>query len=430
MMSTPAPEPESTIHYYARERTAELLASTRPRVYLYGSYEGYNNFGDILQLKNTIRLHRQAGRFEPIMMVALESLIDADYPAALERWFEVEHVLYTSRESMDASAMGLVTLEEIARGGVMHLYGGGHLNSMWGRRHVDIASDLLIRVGVERYLMSGLQLDADFMPALEELFAIREPDLIGLRDHPSVELVRASSMADRARFSFDDTAELMIDWTTAVRADGVGAGSFGLHLNTTTQYTARRDQHDHVRELLDLVREQHPDSDLVALHAYDDVREVVRDTLPSLKAFDAFLPFDAYGVVDIAKMALELRTGVTPGLGRFPLEFGIVSSYHTALFLSMLGVPAYLASLNDYYRQKAAIFGRTVSEREFVTEPRRHWRDFAPELRARADWMEEAVAAMSEWNTELGGPTSLRRRSHTAEPAADTAPLFVFTGRR
>ncbi|QNO37033.1 hypothetical protein H4J02_11270 [Protaetiibacter sp. SSC-01] len=431
--------PAASVYYYAREATRRLLESSTPRVYLYGSYEGYNNFGDILQLKNTIAFHRADGRFEVVAMVALESVIDADYTLALERWLGVEHVLYTSFDAMDASLMGLEAVSRVARGGAMHLYGGGHLNAMWGARHVRIIRDLIETVGVENYLLSGIQLDADILPELCSIFSVLPPGLIGLRDHPSLELVRGTPFADAARFSFDDTIETMKPWADALAAvRSAKPTAFALHLNTTAEYTASREQHDQARNLVGQVQAARPDHDVVVLHAYDDVREVIRDSLPSLKGFDAFFPFDSYAVADLARMALQLAPGEVRGRGAFDVEFGITSSYHTALFLTLQGVPTRIISLNDYYRQKSTIFGPAVDLELFLADPRAHVRDFGPELAAREAWIDEARALVATWDDtprsrrvslEAARPVTRRPRRRPWRKVV-VEPLWQFTGRQ
>ena len=52
-------------------------------------------------------------------------------------------------------------------------------------------------------------------------------------------------------------------------------------------------------------------------------------------------------------MQQQLGGGLAKILGAYDIRFFIGNYYHPALFFQCLGIPSYLYSLNDFYRQKA-----------------------------------------------------------------------------
>ena len=131
-------------------------------------------------------------------------------------------------------------------------------------------------------------------------------------------------------------------------------------------------------------------AELVLLNAYDDRRPEVLDTLASLRLFDDAFPFDRYEVVDLARIALEDDLGtpdVPAAISGLHLDAAITCSYHTTMLMHVLGIPAYLIRLNDYYAQKAVLFDLPMDFAEFLSEPSRYRREFAPQVREREAWM-------------------------------------------
>jgi hypothetical protein len=421
------------VYFYASESTVAFLNSSQTRVYLYGSGEGYSNFGDTIQLKGTVEFYRNNTAMTPIVVLALSSVNDERHARDLAKWYGVDHVMFTSTEALDAKLVGLEAMTSISTGGYLHLYGGGYLNGIWGKARLDFVEFFLKVFLIEKYLISGVQIDGEIIPQLNRVFEIKQPELFGVRDRPSQELAETSIAREATRFSFDDVAEPFTQWRSFLQKKKVAPlgtrGEFGLHFNFTGEYTGGRQQFEQTQIVLDSVIEKYPESRLALLHAYDDKRFIVRDSLAGLKEFESYFPFDEFRVVNTAKMSMDmdLHHGTFPGSAQtFALDFAIVSSYHTALLLHFLGVPAFLFSLNDYYRQKVAIFDLPADVSDFIADPRAFVRDFTPELSARDEWIAELTTVVASWDQgELTGSVPL------TWPAVKrrTPPLFAFPGK-
>ena len=131
------------MYYYATKQTHQFLKSTKNRVYIFGSCGGYNNFGDVIQLKDAIAFHRKRTGVEPVVVMFLGSLEGSFHVASFQRWYDVEHFIFLSPEHLDASDARLSPITEIRAGFPLHVYGGGFLNKFWGKDMIAAIRSML-----------------------------------------------------------------------------------------------------------------------------------------------------------------------------------------------------------------------------------------------------------------------------------------------
>ena len=67
------------IHIYADRESMKHIRSDTDKVILMGGNFGYSNFGDILQLKGSIALHKLTN-LDPVPVFATDAISDPDFP--------------------------------------------------------------------------------------------------------------------------------------------------------------------------------------------------------------------------------------------------------------------------------------------------------------------------------------------------------------
>src|SRR5262245_10066483 len=156
--------------FYCDEKTRAALTDAGEKVLLLGSYGGFSNFGDILQLKGAIAWHRAETRFEPILICHATAIPDAGFCHRQRARLGLRGILYWSPDRQDLSAAGLGELADAIGIPRLHVYGGGFLNRFWGEGTIAIIEALIARFGVGHYVLSGQQIDEQFVPQLREHF--------------------------------------------------------------------------------------------------------------------------------------------------------------------------------------------------------------------------------------------------------------------
>lgn len=394
---------------FANRDTARFLRGDGGRVYLYGGYEGFHNFGDVLQVKSMIRFHRATSGQEPIPVLALTSLTDRGFPDRIRTWLGVEHILWESDERVDARSADLEPLDRVRTGGYLHVYGGGYLNRNWGARRVEVLGCLVDALVPADFIASGVQLDETVVASLGSLFTRMRPSVFGVRDRESERLARLILPPDIVDFSFDDIIEPLVEWAARVRSAGSGPRDrVAIHMNSTAEYLDPAEQLSGFSLLADRIRASRPDLGATLVQAYDDRRTLVRDTLECVKALDGTFPFAYYDVVDLARESLVLDAadprpdpGLASALGR--CAFAVCSSYHTAMTLQLAGIPAYLVATNEFYRQKRTGLGLTGDLDGFLAGPEAHRTDFADLVADRASWIRRLSMHVSRWSSRAAG---------------------------
>jgi hypothetical protein len=380
--------------FYGDEATRALINGDRPIVYLYGGYEGFDNFGDILQLKSTIAFHRQRTGRTPVVVLSLAAWTSPGLLDSLKSQFDVGGFIFEDGELLDASSVGLAPITDVTAGALLHIYGGGYFNRFWGARRAYVCEQLMFRLRTNEYVVSGVQVDSEGADHLTRLFALKAPLAIGARDKPSVELLAAVSGAT-VHPTFDDAMETIDALRDRIAALGgtehQGQHSFGLHMNTTSEYMSP-EQGEVVAQTVATVRSREPHLAPLLLQAYNDRRHVIDDTIETAQKLGTFFLEPEYRVINLAAIAADphwsdstIRRFVFALAG---IDFVISSSYHVSLTMTILGIPSYLVSSNDFYAAKREALSLPATLEAFLTDPRSTLQDYAVERRQRVDWLE------------------------------------------
>lgn len=419
-------------HFYTDSVSLEALGGGGPGVLLLGSYQGCSNFGDILQLKGAIRWHQRHTHFEPVMVVNAYLLASDDYLDRLRGWFGTRAILLWSEEALDAASHGLQRVEEPPRIPYLHLYGGGFLNAYWGDRILRLAEALHATFAVGHYVMSGQQVQSDFVPRLRQHLERCRPVLAGGRDPASADLLADCGL--RAAYSFDDAVELLEELAAAAGTPAQEGDGLLVHLNasgyTISGADARNARLDRLtRDLLRLRDHLQHNAGGTApgvtlLSACSDARvSDNNDTLSVILQLEDRFPFASYRVVDLARAALEFGTDRCSATDlALCARLGLSCSYHTAMFCNLLGVPTYLETANEYYRQKAGGLKMPGSLDEFLQTPTPL--AFAAQRAARGPWLAQLEQAYAEPPATTDTPRRLAP-SPTAQPWPPRASFWT-----
>ncbi|ADL07266.1 polysaccharide pyruvyl transferase family protein [Thermosediminibacter oceani] len=383
-------------------------------VILAGGFNGYGrNFGDLLQLRGTLRWYKQHWPDAVLCpLLHLRTTSDAETLRELIDFFETPHWLfYTHHSEEDTSsrgaAFGLEPLKVSDRliPIILHVYGGGFFNGFWGRWMIDLIEAVLQTFPISRYIISGQQLGAEFVPVLAEHCRRYRPDLVGCRDPESVKILTQSGID--AFFSGDDAFEELLRYAEIPAKDNNALLlnlSFGLHLNLSNYVYSSPIQEQQNQSLDQVILQQLQDlfqllttqfdplSFPILVGSYLDSRQEVQDTWAALKRTLLTRYFPQFIGLDITGLLLQGRLEDVVPLLR-SVKLFVANSYHTALFLKILGVPTYLLAFNDYYTQKQSGIQSTIhSFEEFLTEDLETLRKeqeaiLSAHQKARQEWM-------------------------------------------
>lgn len=381
------------MYYFCDKKTLKFLNSKKKRVFLYGSYDDPNNFGDIIQLKGALHQHKTK---VPVIMLSYRAFKDDTYLDLLRQWFDCEHFVFIAGDKPVQEWSSLEQIENIPKGGLLHVYGGGYFNHMWGGWKIQQIESILDDFHIDDYLISGQQIDLEIVPGLERLFKKKMPVAIGLRDRQSLDYIRTMDIEIPAYYSFDDVTEIFIEWTRGALSlrqrviPFFKNSAFAIHMNLAS-YTG---DHDHYNDILNAIREikhHYPSYRPAVLHSYNERRpEFTKDSLGTIIDLQEDFPYHAYGVTNLAQMALDMspRTGYYPDIRGLlsSVSFGVTCSYHTSILLSFLGKPTYLIASNEYYVQKRKGLGYTDDLQSYIQNPSKYLRDFSEDVAARKEW--------------------------------------------
>lgn len=348
-------------------------------VLLLGGFTGYQNFGDILQLKHAIAFHKSITGLKPVVICDIACIPDPGYPEKLYERLGADYIVFFSREYCDAGVMHLKVLESPVRIPYFHTYGGGFLNRYWVQVYLSLAPDIIDFFGAGHYLLSGQQLDRKVADRLKHFFSAYKPLLIGCRDEESLEVAKAIA-PDAAAYSFDDAFESLLDMTGCITlvADVDSRQTILLHLNLSRyshdNETAREGLQVY-KEALQTIKTHYADKDLeiVLLVAYNDLRfDEVKDTLGVFLTLEDDFDFASVRVINLANLAFSVWEA---GGRKAPILIPksallITSSYHTAMMGLIMGLRTWLFEENEYYHQKhAGLHLEDRSLKSFLEDP-------------------------------------------------------------
>ncbi len=390
----------ASVFWYADAATRGLVDGGKPAVLLLGGYQGYANFGDVVQLKGAIRFHREKTGLEPVILCDLASLTDRSLIERMRAWFGVDGLLFWSFAAMTVDGLGLAPLESSARIAHLHMYGGGFLNRTWGAGMLALAEAAHGRFGVGHYVIGGQQVAEDFVPSLREHLARFPVVLAGGRDAASVRALSQCGVSGED--SFDDSAEVLAERVSAFSQSDGEPSDLLLHLNISP-YTRQASGDDglarcakHLATLNDHLRKHAPARPprVTLLASYSDRRvDRVMDSLCVVQQLEDRFPFNDCRMVDLAGLALRWSAAeASTSALRLRAGLALSCSYHTALLCGLLGVPCFLLAENDYYSQKLRGLGFAEQSLGAFLE-RRPTVDFSSRLEARRGWLEKLEAA-------------------------------------
>ena len=159
-------------------------------VLLIGGYQGFANFGDLLQVKGVARWHREVTGLRPVPVLSLTAVADPEFTPRVRAGLGVDQVLYWSERPVDAAAAGLAELRRVPRVPHLHVYGGECFSGRWVDLYAALIESAHRRFGVGHYVLSGQQADAAAVPAMRAYFERRAPVLAGGRDPESAAQLR------------------------------------------------------------------------------------------------------------------------------------------------------------------------------------------------------------------------------------------------
>lgn len=384
--------------WFTDDTTAELLAGSEPRVLVYTGSNGHSNFGDILQNKNILRYWNDRGDRIPVLFLPSFAATSPERIDALRRWLDCRHIVFFSPRRAE-SPRGTSRVQPGAIDAPLHVVGGGYLNARWGASHFDAIDAIASQFAAPEIVFSGLQVDDHTRARFTEITQHHRVPVIGTRDHKSLSLI-SRWFPEQAVDTFDDLTEVLLDWTRNVpTSDTDGGLRVAIHMNTS-DYAGGDDALRTWTTALRTIANMQP-AEVYVLSAYADERPEVRDTLGTVAAMAEQFPFMQFTVIDTALGALNWSPGAPLPSALHPLTtatFAVSSSYHTALMMTMLGVPTYLMGANPYFAQKADIFKLPPFE-DFLADPARSVPDLTVQFGRRQKW---ANTLDTMWRPEAG----------------------------
>jgi exopolysaccharide biosynthesis predicted pyruvyltransferase EpsI len=369
---------------------------------MYGSNVGYANFGDILQLKSQIGFHKTITKRNPVLMLRIDAPYGFSKDGSNKDWYEVEHIIYMSNNDHGSSYGNLVKIPpKSAKPQLMHIYGGGFLNEFWGKTMLGEIIDSMSILMVKDYYFSGQQVSQPIAKYIGTTLKDNPPLLFGTRDRQSYDFMKASAIAEQTRFSFDDIIEIFQLWIsnqhvglkTKIRSKA--SSSVAWHYNTTG-YVAEKQTN--LLDTINTVKVRQPGLNCILLQAYNDPTGEAMDTLQTTVALEGAFPYTSYKVVNLAQMALSInmKQGLYPDVAGLlaGVRLAVTSSYHTAMFCAMLGIPSFLLAANGYYSQKQKALGFGEDLNKFAKSPRLRTSKLSSQIHNRQEWLNEITATL------------------------------------
>lgn len=379
--------PSSGYRWFTDEATAALLASDAPLTLVYTGSNGHSNFGDILQNKNILRYWNDRPDRTPVLFLPTHAASSPERIDSLRTWFDCPNIVFFSDQRTRAP-WGTTEIHTQHIAAPLHVVGGGYLNAFWGGQHFAAIGAIAADFDASEVFFTGLQVDTAGVTGFDALAERHVVPFVGLRDAGSLAIVHEHSGVP-AIDTFDDLTEVLLDWARTAQAQPGTGMRVAVHMNTS-DYAGGERALQVWRETLAQVAALEPEA-VYLLSAYADERPEVRDTLGTVAALGEDFPFPASTLLDTARAALEWvpGEGLPKSLAELPsATLGLSSSYHTALMMSMLGVPTYLVGANSYFSQKAQLFA-LPSIAEFLANPERYRVDLTKQLTRRREWLNE-----------------------------------------
>jgi hypothetical protein len=377
------------------------------RVFLVGGFGGSWNFGDIVQLQSAISWHLRRHRLEEIVpIVAARNVRSAGDVALIRGAFGTPNLLAFGGAGDAGGALQEIELR--GRPSTLHFYGGGALNSFWAETRLPVIEALLSRCRPEHYVVSGQQVAPLLGPRVAAHLRQHGARIVGCRDEESVKILTTAGI--HALNSGDDTWEMFDLCRHRLDSKRRGASStpafavqigFADHVFVDYGDTRRASRRQRLLAAVKAVDEMlaqaaHESADgatAILVNGYRDPRDLLDSgSSARLTSFGRLFPESV--TLDLPGLAMKgsfVERGSTV-LSRYDIHFFAGNYYHPSLFFQCLGVPTFLHTFNEYYRQKVQGLGipfrtfqdfRITAQEEHGTrirgfnarhrEIRRHW---------------------------------------------------------
>ncbi len=323
-------------------------------LFLFGSYDGSGNYGDVLQLAAALGAVSELPG-SPLAIAVVERQTHAQHRKLTQRYpalFGNAAFAFFQDDGGDPGE-GLVRLVNPSTA-LIYIYGGGYLNRWWGARKVSHVAAAEALAGGRRVplVASGLQVEEEAIaPGTRENDLLARARWIGVRDVDSLEYVRRQipGAAARVVLAGDDALPFL------ERPQTEASPVVNLHINNGSWITGEPESMlGGIAALVgNLGAAASGPLELQPVIAYEDPhvseRHIVSRLLESARGDLASVGFEPTEPLDI------LDDTLANGLGAFRRARLTVScSYHVALTSLLAGIPAVLLAQNDYYAQKAA----------------------------------------------------------------------------
>ena len=396
---------------YVQPEDLSILSSEDPKTFLLGGDFGYGNFGDILQCCNSIAFHRRVSDHRLVVVLAVDAIVDSNFVNRARKRYNVDAVVYVSRSPLCFKELCPVAV--IRNAVLLHFYGGGVLNVLWGSYVLGVAAYLHERLRPAGYVISGQQVSAPLHFALIDHCRIFRPLLVGVRDRSSLALMKDASFD--ISFSFDDACESLL--LLARRLPLLLDHGLIIHLNLSS-YTQNLSSGSSLRdELQQLAADGRAQGGLTVCQAFESRQFDVCDSFESIKQLSFDFPFCDYRVLDLVRL-------IDNGCGSLgsPIKVGIgySCSYHVALWLQLAGIPCWLRSGSSFYSQKRESLQVRQTLGEFLAAP--HLADHCESLHRREEWLVRLEQVVRELPLVSGS-------SEVADSRPEDAPAWMYRGR-
>jgi len=399
------------LHLYVKPEEKPVLESAEQKTFLVGGDFGYGNFGDILQCYNTIAFHRRVSQRKIVAVLAVEAITDEDFVHRASNRYDVDAIIYISRTPWRFNELCPVNM--IRNAGLVHFYGGGLINVLWGPYVLKVVAHLLERLQPAGYVISGQQVSAPLQFALIDHCRIFRPLLVGVRDSSSQALMGHAGF--ETSFCFDDASEILL--SLARRLPLLCDRGLIAHLNLSV-YTRNLSSDPTLRaELKQLAAADDTSDGLTVFQAFESRQFDVCDSFESIKQLAADFPFHDYRLLDLVRLidsgCDSLSTPIKAGIG-------YSCSYHVALWLQLAGIPCWLRSGSSFYSQKREALQVRQTLSQFLASP--HLADHRESLERRQGWLENLERILDELALASG-------LSEAAVPQPEDAPAWTYRGK-
>jgi hypothetical protein len=407
----------SVSYLYADEASREILSNDLQKIALIGGDTGNTNFGDVLQTINSISIAKHSKRFATVCIMAVHAIAFKEFPACSKEHYGADAVVFVADYplTLDDCSPCIKLVGDIRNLAVIHLYGGGFLNNMWGDYVLGIAEYFLRLVPDAAYLVSGQQVVPPYQSRVVEHINNFQPKLFGVRDELSQRWLREEGF--NADFSFDDATESLLDLTKTLPLQP-GAGLL-MHVNPSDHNANDALALGLRYEVQKLKSSRWAQDGITLFQALPDPRHEVCDARETLKKLDAAFPRTDLRLIELASLvcACKKAHAANPIFG----EIGYSCSYHVTLWLQLAGIPCWLSKSNYFYDQNSTGLQITQKLESFLEEPRPA--DHRSNLERRTAWNEKLQSIL------LQLPDAINHCTLTDAGNGPAPWAFAFKGR-